>query len=120
MKFEKKTTIFMDFNDFPRHLTKKLEPPNNGYFSVELHRPFKGGETLKDLWSYEDVSQWKKEWYSQLIAKHPKYRESWGEFLSCTPQEFLEKECPLLAYLMTQLTPEDVDGATQILVWCSF
>ncbi len=120
MKFEKKTAIFIDFNDFPRNLTKNLEPPNDGYFSVLGHRSLKEGETLKDLWSYEDVARWKHDWYSQFMAEHPEYRESWGKLVSCTPEEFLEKECPLQAYLMTQLTPDDVDGAKEILVWCSF
>lgn len=120
MNFTKKTVIVLDFNDLPRDLMKDAEPPNGGYMPVSFHRFFNHGETLKDLWSYEEIHQWKFEFYSLLLAKNPEHVDVWGKFLTCSAEDFLQEEHPIQAYLMTQLTPEDVDGVTDILIYCDF
>lgn len=119
MKFKRETVIILYFEDLPTEFTESLEPPNDGYFSINFHRFLEEGESLKDLWSYEDVSRWKQEFYSTLLEDHPNNLR-WQRTLAKNPEVYLKEDSPLQAYLMTQLTPDDVDGVRKILVYCNF
>jgi len=54
-----------------------------------------------------------------ILEDHPNNLR-WQRTLAKNPEVYLKEDSPLQAYLMTQLTPDDVDGVRKILVYCNF